>query len=139
MTVLHLPAGILKSTSASLALTSSNMVSPLIGSPVSSVSSVASPSIREFPIHPADFVILAVRVVVSLLRTRDLVPVRNHRHALGERQRCDEVAHGTVARVEDGRVVGRAFDAPVPADVVVIAVLIVLAVGLVVLLLVTDE
>ena len=51
----------------------------------------------------------------------------------------EEVLHLAVAQPLDGRVVGRPFDAAVPAAVVVGAVAVVFAVGLVVLVVVGDE
>ena len=81
----------------------------------------------EVPMHPGDLVVLRVRVVVAHLRAPDLVAVRQHRHALRERERRDEVAHDAEAHVEDAcRIVRLALDAPVAADVVVVAVAIAL-------------
>jgi hypothetical protein len=69
----------------------------------------------------------------------ELVAAEQHRHALREKQRGQEVALLAFAQREDLRIVGRPLDAAVPAAVVVGAVAAVLAVGLVVLLVVGDE
>ena len=68
-----------------------------------------------------------------------LVAVEEHRHALAEQQRGDEVALGAAAEREHLDVVGRPLDAVVPRPVVALAVPVVLAVGLVVLLVVGDQ
>ena len=100
---------------------------------------LAPPVVELSPVDPRDLVVLRVRVVVAVLRPRDLVAMRQHRHALGEGERRDEVAHHPKARVENSLIGRVALDAPVAADVVVVAVAIVLAVRLVVLLLVAHE
>jgi hypothetical protein len=56
-----------------------------------------------------------------------------------EQQRGEEIAHLPVAQGVDFRVVGRAFDAVVPRQVVVAAVLIVFVVGFVVLVVVRHQ
>src|SRR5262249_54136726 len=90
----------------------------------------------ERPVHPADVVVLAVRVVVALLRATELVAVAHHGDALRESEGGEEVARGPVAQGEHVRSLGLARDTPVVAPVGVAAVVVVLAVGLVVLLLV---
>ena len=96
-------------------------------------------AIDVLPVEPGDLVVLAVGVVVALLGPADLVAAEQHRHALREEQRGQEVALLARAQRVDRRIVGRAFDAAVPRSVVVLAVLVVLAVGLVVLLVVGDQ
>src|SRR5262249_58254572 len=88
------------------------------------------------PVHPADVVVLTVRVVVAPLRAAELVAVAQHGNAMGEGEGREEVAHGPVAQGEHVRPLALALDAPVVAPVGVAAVAVVLAVGLVVLLLV---
>ena len=91
------------------------------------------------PVDPGDLVVLAVGVVVALLGAADLVAREQHRHALGQQQRGQEVALLPGPQREDRRVVGRALGAAVPGPVVVAAVPVVLAVGLVVLVVVGDQ
>ena len=95
--------------------------------------------VGRFPVEPRDLVVLAVGVVVAVLRAADLVAAEQHRHALRQQQRRQEVAHLAVAQREDLRVVGRPFGAAVPRAVVALAVAVVFAVRLVVLLVVGDE
>ena len=66
----------------------------------------------------------------------ELVAAEQHRHALGEQQRGEEVALRLGPFGLDRRVVGRPLGAVVPGAVVALAVPPVLAVGLVVLLVV---
>src|SRR5581483_2970800 len=91
------------------------------------------------PVEPRQPVVLAVRVVVALLRAPDLVAAEQHRDALREEERGEEVALLAGAERLDRRVVGRTFDAAVPRAVVALAVAVLLAVRLVVLLVVRDE
>ena len=99
----------------------------------------SAPLVVEVPVQPGELVVLAVGVVVAVLRVAELVAGQQHRHALREEQRGDEVALLPLAQRDDVRVVGRPFGAAVPAVVVVGAVAVVLAVGLVVLVVVADQ
>ncbi len=65
--------------------------------------------------------------------------MQDHRHALAEQQRGDQVALHPRAQGEHLDVVGRSLDTEVLRPVVALAVVVVLAVGLVVLLVVGDE
>ena len=91
------------------------------------------------PVEPRDLVVLAVGVVVALLGAAELVAAEQHRHALRQQQRGDEVAPLPGPQGEDLLVVRLALDAAVPRAVVRLAVVVVLAVGLVVLLVVGHE
>ena len=91
------------------------------------------------PVHPGDLVVLAVGVVVASLGAPDLVAGQQHRDALRQQQRGEEVALLPRPQREHRLVVGRALDAAVPGPVVVAAVPAVLAVGLVVLVVVGDK
>ena len=97
------------------------------------------PPLVEVPVQPGELVVLAVGVVVALLGAADLVAGEQHRHALRDEQRGEEVALLPLAQRVDLRVVGLALDAAVPGVVVVGAVPVVLAVRLVVLLVVGDQ
>ena len=91
------------------------------------------------PVHPGDLAVLRVGVVVALLGAAELVAVQQHRDALAQQQRRDEVALRSGPGAQDLGVVGRALDAVVPGPVVGLAVVVVLAVGVVVLLVVRHE
>ena len=91
------------------------------------------------PAEPGELVVLAPRVVVAPLRAPELVAAEQHRHALREQQRDEEVAHLPPAQRDDRRIVGRALDAVVPGAVVVRPVAVALQVRLVVLAVVGDE
>ena len=64
-------------------------------------------------------VVLAPGVVVPPLRAGDLVAAEQHRHAVGEEERGEEVALLPRAERANRRIVGRTFDAAVPRAVVV--------------------
>ena len=83
--------------------------------------------------------LMAVGVVVAALRAPDLVAHQQHRRPHGEHRQRQEVLHLAVAQPFHGRIVGRSFDATVPAQVVGGAVEIAVTVRLVVLGVVGDE
>ena len=91
------------------------------------------------PVDPRDLVVLAVGVVVAALGAAQLVAVADHGHALADQQGGQEVAALAGAQRHDLGVVGLPLDTAVPRAVVRVAVVVVLAVGLVVLLVVGDE
>src|SRR5205823_11915295 len=91
------------------------------------------------PVVPGELVVLAVGIVVALLGAADLVAAVDHRDALREEQRGEEVPLLAGAERVDGVVVGRPFGAAVPGAVVALAVLVVLAVRRVVLRVVGDQ
>ena len=91
------------------------------------------------PVDPADFVVLRIGIVVAALRIADLVAGKQHRDALREHQRRNEVALLLLAQREDALVLGGTLGAAVPRAVVVVAVAVVLAIGLVVLVVVGNE
>ena len=96
--------------------------------------------LAELPVEPGELVVLAVGVVVALLACgRARRPPSSIGTPCDSKQRREQVALLARAQRADLRVVGRPFDAAVPAAVVVLAVAVVLAVGLVVLVVVAHE
>ena len=91
------------------------------------------------PVEPADLVVLAIGVVVAALRAPDLVAHQQHRRPEREQGQGQEVLDLAVAQRLDGGIVGRPFDAAIPAEVVVGAVAVVFAVCFVVLAVVRDQ
>src|SRR5204862_534976 len=84
------------------------------------------------PIDPAGLVVLAIGVVVAVLRIADLVAGQQQGRALREEKAGELVLAQLPAQRNDRGIAGRAFMAAIVAVVVVGAVAIVLAVGLVV-------
>src|SRR5258705_5040508 len=76
------------------------------------------------PVEPRDLVVLAPRVVVAELRAVVLVAADEHRRALRQQQRGQEIALLALPQRAYFRVVGLALDAAVPGAVVVGAVLV---------------
>src|SRR6185312_11280525 len=91
------------------------------------------------PVHPADFIVLTISVVVAALTVRDLVPGEQQRHTLCKEETGELIAPQQPAHCDDVRIVGRTLDATVRADVVIRTVAIVLAVRLVVFALIGEE
>src|SRR5208337_1651082 len=97
------------------------------------------PGIGPAPFEPAQAVVLAVAVVVSLLGVPAVITRQQHGHALREKQRGEEIAGLAVAERPDGGVGAFPFLAAVPTVVVVVAVAVVVAIGKVVFVVVADE
>ena len=74
------------------------------------------------PVHPVQRAVVAVGVVVAVLGVAVLVPHVQHGHARGQQQRGRQVAGLAVAQAQDGGVVGGAFDAAIPGQVMGFAV-----------------
>src|SRR5579872_4710522 len=91
------------------------------------------------PIDPADGTVLAISVVVSTLSVTDSVACIQHWNALRQQQSSQEVSFLLRSQCKDRRIVGRALYAAVPTPVIVVAVTILFAVGLVVFFVVADE
>ena len=91
------------------------------------------------PVKPTDLVVLTIGVIVASLRVPHLVSHQDHGHTQGHQGDCQIILHLAVAQLLHRRVIGRSFDAAVPAPVVIGAVAVVLAVRLVVFLIVGDE
>ena len=87
---------------------------------------------QQRPVDPAQLVVLAVGIVVAALGAAEFVAGEQHRHALRQEHRSEQVARLARAQRQHGRVVGRPFDAVVRAQVVRVAVAVVLEVRLVV-------
>src|SRR6476660_3401511 len=92
-----------------------------------------------FPIEPADLVVLAISVVISVLRPAPLIAAGQHRHALRKEKRSQEISALTIAQGIDLRVIRRPFHATVPREIVTVAVLVAVAVRLIVFFIVADQ
>ena len=65
------------------------------------------------PLQPGDLVVLAVGIVVALLSPPELISSGEHRHAGGQRERGEQIAHLTLTNPIDLWVVRRSLDAVV--------------------------
>src|SRR5262245_54218919 len=95
--------------------------------------------VEEAPVNPADLIILTVGVIVPALCPPELVAGQDHGGAGGEQENRREVPHLAPTQSIDFLRVGRSLAATVPAQVVVAAVGVALAVGLIVLAVVGDQ
>src|SRR5207302_9862588 len=86
----------------------------------------------ELPVDPTDLVVLGVGVVVAGLRAADLVAAADHGYALRAEQGHQEIPLLPLAHIDDDLIVGGPFDAVVVGVVVIGAVAIVFAIGLIV-------
>src|SRR3954451_568596 len=95
--------------------------------------------LQQTPVHPADLVVLAVRVVVAALCATQLVARDQHRHTRRQQQRGEQVPELPPPERPYALVVRLPFRPAVPRPVVVRAVPVALAVRLVVLPLVRHQ
>ena len=112
------------------------MVRPVPGHATGEVEQVAVGSV---PVEPGQLVVLAVGVVVARLGAAELVAAADHGHAMREEQGGEQVPLLASPQGEDAGVSGGSLGAAVPGPVVVGAVAVGFAVGVVVLSLVADE
>src|SRR5579863_9217208 len=94
---------------------------------------------HERPIEPARFVVLAIGVVVAGLRTADLIAHSNHRYAEREHGKRQEIPDLPVSQFLYAGIVRSTLDTAVPASIVIGAITIALAIGLIVFLVIRDE
>ncbi len=95
--------------------------------------------VHSLPVVPGGLVVLAVGVVVPVLGSAQLIASQNHRHSLGEKKGGEHALRSPFAQRPDPGIVSGALDTRVPRTVVRVAVVIVLAVGLVVLVVVRHQ
>ena len=95
--------------------------------------------VRLLPIQPSYRVVLTIAVVVALLAVTELVIRQQHGRAVGKEQRGKQGFGGVGAVFQNCRIFGFAFDAVVVADVFVMPVAVVFAVGVVVFFVVADQ
>src|SRR5579859_6582989 len=77
---------------------------------------------EQIPIHPADLVVLAIRVIVAGLGASELIAGQDHGNAVGEQKNGGEVTDLALAQAEDLGVVRLALGAAVPTQVVVMSI-----------------
>src|SRR5262249_35146473 len=95
------------------------------------IGEIVAGAAEALPVDPADLIVLAIGIVVAGLRIGDLVAGQDQRRALREQQAGELVSPQLPAQCRDGRIIGRALMTAIVAVVVVGAVAIVLAIGLV--------
>src|SRR5665213_1989849 len=91
------------------------------------------------PVDPAGFIVLAIGIVVAALTVGNLVTREQQRNAARQKQTGNLIPPQLPAAAPDIGVVGRALDTAIDADIVVGAVAVVFAIGLVVLVFVADQ
>src|SRR5215472_1367981 len=94
---------------------------------------------RKVPIEPADLVILAVGVVVSLLCASDFIAGHKHGDPLGEQKNSRKILDLALAQCLNVRIVGLPFNTAIPAQIIVVAVPIAFAIGFVVFIVVRHQ
>src|SRR5260370_31092084 len=95
--------------------------------------------LHQLPIEPANLVILAISIVVSLLRPPDLISAQEHRNASREEQNRRKILDLQLAQRLNVGIVRCSLDATIPAQIIVDAIPVILAVGLVVLVIVGNQ
>src|ERR1700723_408759 len=93
----------------------------------------------QVPLQPANFVVLTVGVIVSVLRMANSISGIHHGHALGEQERCHQIPLLLSSQGPNTGIVSWTFHPAIPTPVIVIAVAIVFAIRFVVFFVVTDQ
>src|SRR5882724_1443882 len=91
------------------------------------------------PIEPGDLVVLTISVVIALLRSSPLVATQKHRHALRKKKCGQKIPPLPFAQSVNLGVVGWTFDAAIPGEIVVVAVIVPVAVQFIVLFVVAEQ
>ncbi len=100
----------------------------------------SSGSSRVGPIEPAQFIILAIAVIIALLAARQLIAQSAAWGVAGRKQQGREkITLLAASQLDDGFVFRLAFRAAVPGQIIAVAVSVVLAIGFIVALVVADE
>src|SRR5690348_13507178 len=76
------------------------------------------------PVEPADLVILAIGVVVSLLSPLPFIARSEHWNALGKKKRCEKISALAATQFVNFWIIRRPFGPVVPRVIVVVAVAI---------------
>src|SRR3954467_2539574 len=84
------------------------------------------------PIDPADFVVMAIGIVVAALAVADLVAGKHQRDAAGKKQACEKVAALPASGLDDDRIVSWPFDAKIHALIGIGSVAVMLSICFVV-------
>src|SRR5215469_13908562 len=94
---------------------------------------------EQGPVEPANFIVLTIGIVVAVLGSPALVAHQKHWKAKRENRDSQEILDLAIPQFLNGRVVARALDTAVPTPIVIGAIAVILAVGLVVLIVVRSQ
>src|SRR5512132_2667527 len=94
---------------------------------------------EQRPIEPAGFVILAIGVVVSTLRSPHFVTHEKHRHTNRKHRYGQKVFYLSVSEFLHAGIIGWTFNTAVPTSIVVRPVAVVFAICFVVFVIIRDE
>src|SRR5208337_5675881 len=95
--------------------------------------------VRQAPVKPAQFIVLAVGIVVAELGPPCFIPHQKHGCAKGEEVKAEKVFYLPAAQLLNHGIIGRTFKATVPAKVIISAIPVLFPVCEVVLLRVSNE
>ena len=93
----------------------------------------------QLPVDPADIVILAPGIVISLLAAAEFISCHQHGHSLGQEENDCQSPAAPVAQRLYCWIVGIAFGTGIPTQVVVVSIPVVLTVDQVMFFIVADK
>src|SRR5262249_33626751 len=67
------------------------------------------------PIHPSDWIVLAIRVVVAALAIADFAPCEQHRSPLRKHHACKQITRHLSPQLENGGIISGSFNAKICA------------------------
>src|SRR5579884_3555763 len=91
------------------------------------------------PIEPANLIILAIRIDVALLGPPDFVACQQHRHSSREQENRHKILDLTFAQRLNSRIVNLSFNTTIPAQIVIVAIAVLLAVEFVMFFLIGHQ
>jgi hypothetical protein len=95
--------------------------------------------VQTIPVNPADFIILAVGIIVAVLRVSHFITGENHGNALADQQYAGCIFDLFETQALDAGIIGLSFRTAIPAVVVVVTVTVEVTVGLIVLVIVRHQ
>ena len=93
----------------------------------------------QTPVKPAHFVILAVRVIVSVLTSAKLIATQQHWNASRDKKGQQEILDQAVPHSLDSCIIACSFHPAIVAIISIGSIAVVLAIFVIVLLLVADQ
>ncbi len=96
-------------------------------------------ALKQAPIEPRNFIILTVGIVVATLSPTNLISHNNHGYTLAHEERSHHVLDLSLANLLNRFLSCGTFNSVVVTHIVVVAITIPLAIGLIVLVFVADQ
>ena len=85
--------------------------------------------LHTLPVNPSYLVVLAIRIIISVLGISYLISTINQRHSLAEQHHKKRISYLTFSHLTDLQLSAWPFHATVPGIIITAAILIILLIG----------